>query len=82
MNWENHEQFGWHLDHIRPCESFDFNDINQVFTCFNWRNFQPLWWKKNIAKSDTYEPNDEIAWEERMRSLDYEGELYLIYVKK
>lgn len=79
MNWENYEQFGWHLDHIRPCESFDFNDINQAFTCFNWRNFKPLWWDKNIAKGDTYEPNDEIAWVERMCNLDYEGELYLLY---
>ena len=55
------------------------NDINQAFTCFNWRNFQPLWWDKNIAKGDTYELEDEIAWEERMGSLDYEGELYKKY---
>ena len=40
---------------------------------------QPLWWDKNIAKGDTYEPNDEIAWVERMCNLDYEGELYLLY---
>ena len=79
MNWENYEQFGWHLDHIRPCESFDFNDINQAFTCFNWRNFQPLWWDKNIAKGDTYEPNDEIAWEERMRNLGFKDNLFLLF---
>ena len=36
----------------------------------------------NIAKGDTYEPNDEIAWVERMRNLDYEGELYLLCEKK
>ena len=79
MNWENYEQFGWHLDHIRPCESFDFNDINQAFTCFNWRNFQPLWWDKNIAKGDTYELNDEVAWEKRMRNLGFKDNLFLLF---
>lgn len=79
MNWGNHEPYGWHLDHIRPCESFDFNNINQAFTCFNWRNLQPLWWDKNIGKGNSYEPTDEIIWEERMRNLGYEGNLFLLY---
>ena len=24
INWKNHSLKGWHLDHVRPCQSFDF----------------------------------------------------------
>ncbi len=82
MNWNNHSQFGWHLDHVRPCESFDFSDINQVFTCFNYRNFQPLWFDENISKSNNYDEEDEMLWIKRMRNLGYQSDLYPKYLKK
>lgn len=50
MTWENHGQFGWHIDHKRPCASFDLTDPIQQRQCFHYTNLQPLWWKENILK--------------------------------
>ena len=52
MNWGNRKK--WHLDHIRPCASFDLSDINQQKECFHYSNFQPLWAKDNISKGSLY----------------------------
>lgn len=52
MTWENHGQFGWHLDHIIPCSSFDLTDPKQQKKCFHYTNLQPLWWKDNLSKSN------------------------------
>jgi hypothetical protein len=53
MTWENHGE--WHLDHIRPCASFNFNIKTEQRICFNWRNMQPLWGEENLSKSDKWE---------------------------
>ena len=50
MTWENYGE--WHVDHIKPCSSFDLTDINQQKMCFNWMNLQPLWALENIRKSN------------------------------
>lgn len=50
MTWENHGRYGWHIDHIIPCASFDLTDIEQQKKCFNYTNLQPLWAEENIAK--------------------------------
>jgi hypothetical protein len=51
MTWENYGLFGWHIDHIRPCASFDLTDLGQRNTCFHYSNLQPLWAKDNLTKS-------------------------------
>lgn len=50
MTWENHGK--WHIDHIRPCASFDLTDPEQQKQCFHYTNLQPLWAEDNIRKSD------------------------------
>ena len=52
MSWKNYGE--WHIDHIRPCASFDLLDPEQQRICFNWKNLQPLWAIDNIIKSDRY----------------------------
>ncbi|MDE2097588.1 MAG: hypothetical protein KGL39_10105 [Patescibacteria group bacterium] len=52
MSWENHGIKGWHIDHIRPCASFDLSSPEQQKQCFHYTNLQPLWWHENIQKSD------------------------------
>ena len=50
MTWNNYGE--WHLDHIKPCSSFDLRKENEQERCFNYLNLQPLWAAENISKSD------------------------------
>ncbi len=52
MSFENYGE--WHVDHVRPCASFDLSDLEQVKACFNWRNLRPLWAADNIRKGASY----------------------------
>lgn len=54
MNWENYGMYGWHVDHIRPCCSFDLTDKEQQRKCFHYTNLQPLWAKDNLAKGGSF----------------------------
>ena len=56
MNWLNYGRHGWHVDHIRPCASFDLSKPSEQKKCFNYKNLQPLWEEDNLAKSDKYNP--------------------------
>jgi hypothetical protein len=63
MTWENYglyktkNKMTWHIDHIRPCSSFDLRDSEQQKQCFHFTNLQPLWAFDNISKSDKYVGN-------------------------
>lgn len=50
MTWKNHGTKGWHIDHKRPCASFNLADPAQQKECFHWTNLQPLWAIDNIIK--------------------------------
>ena len=79
MSWDNYGLKGWHVDHIRPCKSFDLSDLEQQKVCFNWRNLEPVEGEENMSKGSEYSPLNETEWVERMLSLGYEGELFLKY---
>lgn len=51
MTWENYGPV-WHVDHKRPCASFDFSDAAQQRECFNFTNLQPLFAADNFSKGD------------------------------
>ena len=53
MNWSNHGK--WHIDHIRPCSSFELTDIEEQKKCFHFSNLQPLWAEENLKKAARYE---------------------------
>ena len=57
MSWDNYGIKGWHIDHIRPCASFDFTDEKQLHDCFHYTNLQPLWAKDNITKGASWDSN-------------------------
>lgn len=50
MTWDNYGKHGWHVDHVRPCASFDLTDPEQQHQCFHYTNLQPLWAADNIRK--------------------------------
>lgn len=75
QQWQEGGDF--HIDHIRPCTSFDLANPEQQEVCFNWRNLQLLPAKENLAKRDSWTPEMQHKWAKRFRELGWEGELYL-----
>jgi len=59
MTRENHGE--WHVDHIKPCASFDLTDPGQQVICFHYSNLQPLWAIDNMRKGKKYEKRKEHA---------------------
>ena len=52
MTWENHGE--WHIDHIKPCASFNLLNDDEQKKCFNYTNLQPLWALENLSKGFKY----------------------------
>ena len=50
MTWNNHGQYGWHIDHIKPLASFDLTDRKQLLEACHYTNLQPMWWNDNLSK--------------------------------
>ena len=61
ISWENLGE--WHIDHIRPCSSFNLHLEEERYKCFHYTNLQPMWGPDNMSKGDTYnEDDDEREW--------------------
>lgn len=43
-----------HIDHIRPCCSFDLSNEDELKKCFHYTNLQPLWASDNLKKGGKY----------------------------
>jgi hypothetical protein len=61
MTWENwgtgkgdKGMLEWHIDHIRPCCSFDLSQESEQRLCFHYTNLQPLWAKENESKNGEF----------------------------
>lgn len=52
MSWQTYGF--WHIDHKRPCASFDLADAAQQQECFHYTNLQPLWAVENLQKGDSH----------------------------
>lgn len=50
MSWDNYSLKGWHIDHIKPCNTFDLTDPDQQKICFHYTNLRPLWSADNLAR--------------------------------
>lgn len=64
MSWENRRL--WHVDHIRPCATYDLTDPAQQSQCFHYTNLQPLWATDNLQKGRKYvtsEPSCESTFQ-------------------
>ena len=52
MSWEKRHLI--HIDHIRPCASFDLSKPKEQAKCFHYTNLQPLWAHENLSKGDKF----------------------------
>ena len=46
MTFDNYGE--WHIDHVKPCSSFDLTNEQEIYECFNWKNIRPCWKKLNL----------------------------------
>lgn len=53
MSWENYGSY-WHIDHIRPCASFNLQKYEDQKICFHYSNLQPLTAKENLSKGSKF----------------------------
>lgn len=56
MSWANYGK--WHIDHIKPVSSFDFNSYEQEAfkSCWSLSNLRPLWAKDNWMRKKNRQP--------------------------
>jgi len=59
MTWQNYGK--WHIDHIRPCASFDLSKPEEQLKCFHFSNLQPLWAEENLSKGKRREKSHGIS---------------------
>lgn len=55
MSWDNWSRDGWHLDHIKPLDSFDLSNEQELEKACHYTNLQPLWATENCTKSNKVE---------------------------
>jgi len=54
MNWEKFKNGEIHIDHKKPCCSFDLSKPEQQRECFGWQNLQPLYAVDNLKKGGKF----------------------------
>ena len=52
MRWSNYGK--WHIDHIKPCSSYDLTNKEEFADCWSIKNLQPLWAHENLKKGAKY----------------------------
>ncbi len=54
MGWDNWGRGNnkWHLDHILPLSMWGLTNREQFLVACNYQNYQPLWAKDNLSKSN------------------------------
>ena len=57
MTWENQGSY-WHIDHIKPCASYNLENEDELIECFNWKNLRPCEKIENVIKNDNID--DEL----------------------
>ena len=53
MGW--HNACEWHIDHRRPCASFDLTKKGERDMCFHYTNLQPMWKAENMRKGAKFD---------------------------
>jgi hypothetical protein len=72
MTWELFMIGNIHIDHIRPCSSFNLSNEEEQKICFHYTNLQPLWktenlkkgkkWKEETTPPSTQPTTTKLSW--------------------
>jgi len=73
MTWDN-----IHIDHIKPINSFNLDDVDEFLTCCHYTNLQPLLAEVNLNKNCKWSDEDNAFWNEKIKDKEY----YDIYIPK
>ena len=68
MSWDNYGEI-WHIDHIIPCNAWDFSNEFENKCCWNYRNLQPLGSSENQSKKDKFNEQDKQIYIEEMKKI-------------
>lgn len=52
MSWENQGRGGWHIDHIRPINTFPLDAHPREVNALS--NLRPLWEHENLSRPKTW----------------------------
>jgi hypothetical protein len=55
MSWENYGYRGWHIDHIKPLDSFNLQNRKEFLKACHYTNLQPMWREDNTKKGNKYD---------------------------
>lgn len=61
MNWDNYTKHGWHIDHTKPVDAFNFTSTEdeEFRECWKLSNLRPMWAEDNWSKNNKYEQKSE-----------------------
>lgn len=71
MTWDN-----IHIDHIKPINSFNLDDVDEFLTCCHYTNLQPLLAEVNLNKNCKWSDEDDAFWLQNIKDKEY----YDIYI--
>ena len=60
-----------HFDHIKPISRFNLSNIDELFECCHYTNFQPLLAVDNLEKGNKWSDDDELFWNENIKGKEY-----------
>lgn len=66
MTIENYGKV-WHIEHVKPCASFDLSNEADIAKCFCWENLRPLLASKNLHKGTKINNFDIVLQELRTK---------------
>jgi len=67
-----------HIDHIKPVNSFNLDDVEEFLSCCNYTNLQPLLADVNLSKNCKWSDEDDVFWTDNIKDKEY----YDIYLPK
>lgn len=65
MSWENHGNI-WEIDHVIPCNNFDFTKEKNLYKCLGWFNLLPVLKSYNRQKSNKILKHDILKLQLRV----------------